>query len=73
MSNFVSKHDLKLMRPRIDSGKIRSSDLRYDNVLTEEEISSIPEETIFQWIKENQIGIREFRKWVNSFSEAVLE
>ena len=37
MSIFARAHDLKLMRPRIDSGKIRSSDLRYDNVLTEEE------------------------------------
>ena len=74
MSVLINLNDQAAMRQRIaETGKIRHSDLRYDNVLSDEEISNIPVETIFQWVQEKHIGIREFRKWVNSFSEEVFE
>ena len=74
MSVLINLNDRAMMRQRIaETGKIRHSDLRYDNVLTDKEISTIPDETIFQWVHEKRIGIREFRKWVNSFSEEVFE
>lgn len=74
MSILINLNDQAAMRQRIaETGKIRHSDLRYDNVLSDEEISTISIETIFQWVQEKRIGIREFRKWVNSFSEEVFD
>lgn len=64
----TSKKSLDAVKERISGKGIRADDIKYEDRLTEEQISEIPEETVFQWVQEKRWTVKDFRKWLDSFS-----
>lgn len=64
----TSKKLLDTVKERISSKGIRADDIKYEDRLTEEQISEIQEETVFQWVQEKRWNVKDFRKWLDSFS-----
>ena len=64
----TSKKSLDAVKERISGKGIRADDIKYEDRLTEVQISEIPEETVFQWVQEKRWTVKDFRKWLDSFS-----
>lgn len=64
----TSKKSLDAVKERISGKGIRADDIKYEDRLTEEQISEIPDETVFQWVQEKRWTVKDFRKWLDSFS-----
>ena len=65
---LTSKKLLDAVKERISVKGIRADDIKYEDRLTEEQISEIQEETVFQWVQEKRWTFKDFRKWLDSFS-----
>ena len=51
---------------RIDNKGIRYTDLKVKGLLTDEQVASIPEVTIFAWISTGLIRFKDFQRWLNA-------
>ena len=54
------------MKVRVSTKGIRAGDIRIKGLLTTEQISSIPEVTVFQWVAEKHWNYKDFQKWLNA-------
>jgi hypothetical protein len=57
------------IKRRIETKGVRFDDIRHPGRLTEEDIACIPANDVFYWIKNGNWKMKDFQKWLNSFSE----
>lgn len=54
---------------RIEDGRIKYEDIQYKDRLTPDQIASIEPELVFQYIQCNKWKFKDFKRWLDSFSE----
>lgn len=54
------------MQDRICSKGIRYTDLKVKGLLTQDQIASIPEQTIYEWVSSKLIRFKDFQRWLNA-------
>jgi hypothetical protein len=60
----LSQHTRK---PREDGTfRIKADDIKHQNVLTDDQIASIPVEKVFEWVKTGQWKQKDFRRWLRA-------
>lgn len=52
------------IRSRIETGKIRAEDIRYENRLTEDEIANLDVKLVYEWVRTGQWKSKHFQHWL---------